>query len=158
MNRELQSPLLAFFMAWTRKENLVRVGTARLVGWDVEETQRGFVRHLPVAFLALWQWGQEGTGPVAGRVAAGESRGPVLRRGCQSAVRWGGDAQPCVQFPTGLAIRHRRCELPGMTYFPAPGQLWPGVGPAERLARPLPSPGTSPTALPGSHSGHPGVA
>lgn len=126
--------------------------------WDVEETQRGFVRHLPVAFLALWQWGHEGTGPVAGRVAAGESRGPVLRRGCQSAVRWGGDAQPCVQFPTGLAIRHRRCELPGMTYFPAPGQLWPGVGPAERLARPLPSPGTSPTALPGSHSGHPGVA
>lgn len=62
MNRELQSPLLAFFMAWTRKENLVRVATARLVGWDVEETQRGFVRHLPVAFLALWQWGQEGTG------------------------------------------------------------------------------------------------
>lgn len=158
MNRELQSPLLAFFMAWTGKENLVRVGTARLVGWEVEEIQRGIVRHLPIAFLLLWQWGQEGTGPVAGWVAAGESRGPVLRHGCQSAVRWGGDAQPCVQFPTGLAIRHRRCELPGMTYFPAPGQLWPGVGPAERLARPLPSPGTSPTALPGSQSGAPGVA
>lgn len=118
MNRELQSPLLAFFVVWTRKENLVGVGTAGLAGWEVEETQRWFVRHLPIAFLALWQWGQEGTGPVAGRVAAGESRGPVLRRGCQSAVRWGGDAQPCVQFPTGLAIRHRRCELPGMTYFP----------------------------------------
>lgn len=123
----------------------------RVVGWEAEETQREFVMHLPIAFLVLWKWGQEGKGPVAGQVAAGESRGPVLRRGCQSAVRWGGDAQPCMQFPTGLAIRHRRCELPGMTYFPAPGQPWPGVGPAERLARP--SPGTSPTALPGSQSG-----
>lgn len=139
MNRELQSPLLAFFVVWTWKENLVRVGTpqGRWVG-KLRKTPRGFVRHLPTAFLALWQWGQEGTGPVAGRVAAGQSRGPVPRRGCQSAVRWGGDAQPCVQFPTGPAIRHRRCELPGMTYFPAPGQPWPAVGPAERLARPLP--------------------
>lgn len=137
MNRELQSPLLAFFMVWTWKENLVSAETTGLVGWEAEETQREF-ETFPNAFLALWKWGQEGKGPVVGRVAAGESQGPVLRRGCQSAVRWGGDAQPCVQFPTGLAIRHRRCELLGMTYFPAPGQPWPGVGPAERLARPLP--------------------
>lgn len=134
MNRELQSPLLAFFVAWPRKESVIRVGTAGSVGWEAEETQRGIVRHLPIALLALWKWGQEGTG----RVAAGQSRGPVLRRGCQPAVRWGGEAQPCVQFPTGPAIRHRRCELPGMTYFPVSGQPWPAVGPAELLARPLP--------------------
>lgn len=42
------------------------------------------------------------------------------------------------------AIPHRPCDqtpalrAAGMTYFPAPGQPWPGVGPAERLARPLP--------------------
>lgn len=68
---------------------------------------------------------------------------------------WGGDAQPCVQFPTGLTIRHRRCELPGLTYFPTLGQLWPGVGPVERLI--VPSPGTSPTDLVGSQSGDPGI-
>lgn len=98
--------------------------------------REGLVMHLPIAFLALWQWGQEGTGPVAGRVAAGESRGPVLRRGCHSAVCWGGDAQPCVQFPTGLAIRHRRCELPGMTYFSCARAALARRG--SRLPRPLP--------------------
>lgn len=65
---------------------------------------------------------------------------------------WGGDAQPCVQFPTGLAIRHRRCELPGLTYFPPPGPPWPGMGLVELLGE-----GTSPTGLLGSCSGVPSI-
>lgn len=65
---------------------------------------------------------------MVGLVAAGQSQGLVL---CCGA--WGGDAQPCVPFPTGIAVRHRRCQLQGMTYF----SLHPGMDPS-------PSPGTSP--------------
>lgn len=87
-----------------------------------------------------WQLGRAG-----GRLAAAAASRPCV---------WGGDAQPCVQFPTGLAIRHRRCELLGLTYFPSAGRPWPGVGPAGWLARPLPG-GRHPLVCWGSRSGDP---
>lgn len=59
-------------------------------GWQVGETRGGVRKTSPRCVPAVSGNGdRRARGPVAGRVAAGESRGPVSRRGCQPAVRVG---------------------------------------------------------------------
>lgn len=105
--------------AGTWRENLVRAGIAGLAGWEVGETQGVTVKHLPVVFLLSLEAGTGGRGGRwQGGWQLGRAGGRLAAVAASRPHAWGGDAQPCVQFPTGLAIRHRRCELPGLTYFP----------------------------------------